>query len=147
MSILNERFWVKVAKDDADCWRWTGATNSTGYGCFAVDGKSQLTHRLAYAALVGLIPDGLHIDHLCRVKVCCNPAHLEPVTIAENNRRSAVLITACPNGHEYTVQNTLQNGTGSRYCRTCHNAKRRKHPEGQGRKIGAALRRAAEVAA
>lgn len=144
MTALTARFWDKVTKDDADCWRWTGAVNSTGYGCWAVDRKSQLTHRLAYAALVGPIADGLTIDHLCRVKTCCNPAHLEPVTIAENIRRATSLITACPAGHAYTPENTLLNGAGRRYCRECNNARRRKHPVGEGRKIGAAVRRQRE---
>lgn len=74
MSVLNARFWAKVDKDDTDCWLWTGCLNSCGYGCWAVNGKSQLTHRLAYEALVGPIPEGLTIDHLCRVRACCNPA-------------------------------------------------------------------------
>lgn len=142
--VLTERFWEKVSKDDTDCWLWTGALNSRGYGCWAINGRSQLTHRVAYAALVGPIPEGLTIDHLCRVKVCCNPAHLEPVSIAENTRRWAVLVTVCPAGHEYTLENTYRNGAGRRSCRECANAKRRKHPVGEGRRIGAALRRQRE---
>lgn len=148
MSILNERFWAKVQKDDAtDCWLWTGALNSTGYGQWGVVGKSRSTHRVAYEALVGPIPDGLTIDHLCRVKVCCNPAHLEPVTIAENIRRAGAAIEQCVNGHDYTAENTLRNSQGHRYCRECNNARRRKHPAGEGRRIGQLNRRAAERAA
>src|SRR5690606_13797613 len=81
--ILTDRFWKKVTKTEADCWEWTGALNSRGYGCVGIDSKRYLTHRVAYEALVGPIPEGLTIDHLCRNKVCCNPAHLEPVTARE----------------------------------------------------------------
>lgn len=149
MSILNDRFWAKVAKDEqTDCWLWTGAVNSRGYGQWGVSGLSRSTHRVAYEALVGAIPEGLTIDHLCRVKTCCNPAHLEPVTIGENTRRARALITVCPQGHEYTPENTIvKKGTSSRSCRECQNARRRLHPAGMGRKIGAQKRLAKAGAA
>lgn len=135
---LTDRFWSKVTKDEAtDCWLWTGALNSRGYGCWGVQGVSHLTHRLAYEALVGPIPDRLTLDHLCRVKACCNPAHLEPVTAAENIRRAGAAITHCPQGHEYTPDNTLTNGNGNRHCRECQNARRRVTG---GRAAGAAKR-------
>ena len=105
--ILTDRFWAKVVKTETDCWEWTGALNSRGYGCVGIAGKGYLTHRVAYEALVAPIPQGLTIDHLCRNKVCCNPAHLEPVTLAENVRRAAVLITHCPRGHELAGDNLL----------------------------------------
>jgi hypothetical protein len=148
VSALNANFWAKVEKDDVtDCWLWTGALNSRGYGAWGVDGRSRSTHRVAYESLVGPIPDGLTIDHLCREKRCCNPAHLEPVTVGENTRRARELITRCPQGHEYTPENTLvKKGTNSRSCRECNNARRRKHPVGEGRRIGQRNRRAAERA-
>ncbi len=126
-AILTDRFWSKVEKvATTDCWLWTGALNSRGYGCWGVEGKSQLTHRLAYEALVGPIPDGLTIDHLCRVRACCNPAHLEPVSTGENTRRAlSYPITVCPSGHAYTPENTLRNSAGNRHCRVCQNARRR----------------------
>jgi hypothetical protein len=70
-----------------DCWHWRGAVTSSGYGSVAYEGRLWSTHRLAYELLIGPIPDGLQIDHLCRNKVCCNPQHLEPVTAQENLRR------------------------------------------------------------
>jgi hypothetical protein len=73
-----------------ECWLWTGAVTSSGYGSFAYQGRTQSTHRLAYELLVGPIPDGLTIDHLaepCGNKLCCNPVHMEPVTRLENYRR------------------------------------------------------------
>lgn len=86
---LPERFWQKVRVRDSGCWEWIGTIRSVrGYGCFQFNGKSLAAHRLSYSSLVGPIPEGLHIDHLCRFTECVNPEHLEPVTLQENNRRS-----------------------------------------------------------
>lgn len=73
-----------------DCWNWQGAVTSSGYGSVGHRGRIWSTHRLAYELLIGPIPDGLQIDHLCRNKLCCNPWHLEPVTVQENRRRQHV---------------------------------------------------------
>lgn len=72
------------------CWIWTGNVHpTTGYGHFVRKGvRTPLAHRASYELLVGPIPTGLQIDHLCMVKACVNPAHLEPVTPAENTRRA-----------------------------------------------------------
>ncbi len=128
--MLGENFWSKVDKTVSDCWLWTGAKNSKGYGCFAVAGRSQLAHRVAYEELVGSIPDGLQIDHLCRIKSCVNPAHLEPVTALENmNRRPDVNKPECIHGHALTPENTIvrvrKNGSVMRNCRTCTKAANR----------------------
>jgi hypothetical protein len=88
-----ERFWLKVDRQDqGECWRWTGAV-AGGYGRFWIGpgrarGRPVQAHRFAYELLVGPIPDGLTIDHLCLNKLCVNPAHMEPVTGAENSRRA-----------------------------------------------------------
>lgn len=82
------RFWAKVEVDESGCWLWTASTNH-GYGHFWVspDVGKVYAHRYAYELLVGPIPDGLEIDHLCKVRNCVNPEHLEPVTKEENWRR------------------------------------------------------------
>lgn len=69
------------------CWLWTGTIERTGYGRFWLGGRQEIAHRASYALLIGPIPEGLTIDHLCRVRACVNPDHLEPVTLAENIRR------------------------------------------------------------
>lgn len=94
-------FWRHVDKT-ATCWNWTASTNSRGYGTWAVQQNTKLAHRVAYTALVGEIPDGLTIDHLCRNKLCVNPAHLEAVTLEENLRRAAESRTPCRHGRATT---------------------------------------------
>lgn len=106
------------------CWAWTGCLNSRGYGCWAVNGKSQLTHRVAYILLVGEIPDGLQVDHLCGNKRCCNPDHLEAVTDAVNkSRTNQARKTLCVNGHRLDGDNLIIKKRGKRSpvrnCRTC----------------------------
>lgn len=81
-------FTDKTITMPTPCVIWTGALNSRGYPCFSVGGWSQLAHRLAYQDAFGEIPEGLTIDHLCRVKRCVNPDHLEAVTRGENARRT-----------------------------------------------------------
>src|SRR5690348_3625220 len=80
-----ERFWKYVEKTDS-CWIWTGSLNTSGYGILRI-GKTTSVHRFAYELLVGPIGEGLQLDHVCCVRHCVNPAHLEPVTAAENMRR------------------------------------------------------------
>jgi hypothetical protein len=108
----------------SECVKWAGALNSSGYGVTRRAGRLVLAHRAAYEEQHGPIPDGLELDHLCRVRSCVNPEHLEPVTHAENMRRSARLITHCPHGHFYDEANTSYNGTARR-CRTCKNERER----------------------
>lgn len=148
-----ERFWAKVDKngplpDRSDplvaapatpCWIWTAARHvDTGYGVFVADkrdriGKTPAAHRISYMELVGPIAHGDQIDHLCRVRACINPDHLEAVPQRVNLIRGAgwagekARTTHCPSGHEYNTKNTYTLGT-SRSCRECHrlreNAKR-----------------------
>ena len=126
-----ERFWSYVEKTDS-CWLWRGAATGRGYGNCSMFGRSQSAHRVAYELLVGPIPEGLTIDHLCRVKTCVNPAHMEPVTNRENIQRARGGNDACVHGHPYTAENMIPRNDGSTYkCRTCHNARRRK-PNGYG---------------
>lgn len=81
------RFLKKIGSTD-DCWIWTAATTK-GYGVFWDGSAVVYAHRWSYEHHVGPIPDGLVLDHLCRIPACVNPTHLEPVTLAENTERGA----------------------------------------------------------
>lgn len=107
--------WVDLSVDG--CWLWIGAVNNKGYGSTSVSNRSVMAHRWSYELFVGPIPDGLHIDHLCRIRNCVRPDHLEPVTLAENNRRSSMK-TSCKYGHPFDDANTYV-GTTYRDCRAC----------------------------
>jgi hypothetical protein len=90
-DVIEERFWAKVEKTD-DCWMWTGMKDGSGYGRMQVKPSTRShhtmpAHRVAYQLLVGPIPADMTIDHLCRVKACVNPAHLDVVSVHENGRR------------------------------------------------------------
>lgn len=130
---ISERFWPKVdVRGNEECWLWTGSQSNTkrsSYGKISEGGHAGRilqAHRVAYELTYGPIPEGLHIDHLCRVMLCVNPRHLEAVTPGTNNSRSDSppshneRKTHCPQGHEYTVENTgYKRGTTWRYCRSC----------------------------
>lgn len=126
----SEFFWSRVRKDD--CWIWLGYTNPNGYGEFHYRRRRQMAHRYAYGQLVGPIPAGLHIDHLCRTHACVNPAHMEPVTIAENVLRGVGFSaknakkTHCPSGHPYSGENLYVDRHGYRYCKACNRINRAK---------------------
>lgn len=128
---LSPRFCVpedlgRSIEESDGCWLWTGATSS-GYGVMKRVGRSMYVHRALYELLVGPIPDGLHIDHLCRTTQCCNPAHLEPVTPQENNRRRPTK-THCAQGHLFTPESTyIRPDTGTRQCATCQQERARAH--------------------
>lgn len=129
-----ERFREKVEFGEPhECWRWIGSSSNGGYGALRVGRTSVPAHRFSYELHVGPIPDGLHIDHLCRNPSCVNPAHLEPVTPQENALRgigpSAVNArkSECPQGHPLSGDNLyIVPSTGSRMCRTCIRARNRK---------------------
>ena len=86
-SSLEVRFDAKVFKSD-ECWIWTGALNSKGYGLISDAGKLHLAHRVSYERFVDAIPAGLAIDHTCSRRRCVRPDHLDAVTTGENNRRA-----------------------------------------------------------
>jgi hypothetical protein len=127
--ILPERFWSKTTIDpETGCWLWTAST-SEGYGAFGVrKGLIARAHRVTYTTLVGEVPAGLDLDHLCRTRRCCNPAHLEPVTRRVNLLRGNTVNarTHCPKGHPYDAVNTnvinVRGGGKYRQCRACNRA-------------------------
>lgn len=116
--------------DANDCWLWTGSLNGSGYGIIWQDRKMSLTHRVSLELAGRPVPDGLVTDHLCRVRRCFNPDHLEAVTRRENTMRSPIAIasenaakTHCIHGHPFDAGNTYVwtdgNGRTRRRCRTC----------------------------
>lgn len=122
---LRQAFWDRVDPNPTDegCWRWTGYINRDGYGwtSFASE-ETRSAYRLAYLKLIGPIPAGLVLDHLCRNRWCVNPSHLEPVTSGENSKRG-MLRDVCLRGlHEMTPENSRpRNGGRNRICRLCNN--------------------------
>lgn len=85
---LPERFWVKVSEDSCGgCWLWRGAVNGGGYGVFQMNGMALNAHQVSYESLIAAVPCWLHLDHLCRTRLCVNPGHLEPVTPGINVQR------------------------------------------------------------
>lgn len=110
------------------CWLWEGALTDDGYGRVSTDvpdARSVGAHRASYELARGPIQAGLHLDHLCRVRHCVNPAHLEPVTCAVNIARgetgaAEARKTHCRYGHAYDARNTYRNAKGHRYCRKCN---------------------------
>jgi len=118
-----QRWTVQDRGYETPCWVWSGAAFRTGYGAINRDGKAQRAHRWVYEQMRGPIPEGLHLDHLCRVKLCVNPDHLEPVTKAENERRYyavAPKVTHCPRGHDKA---------GRRSCKTCDDIAKRAYKQ------------------
>ena len=114
---LEDRFWAKVDRGGPDeCWLWTAHIDRDGYGRFERIGA----HRWAYEFAIGPIPDGMQIDHLCRVRRCVNPAHLETVTLAENVLRGQGVTaqqarqTHCKRGHPLPAA-----VDGRRVCTRC----------------------------
>lgn len=142
---LAARFWSKVDKRGLDeCWEWTRCLDAQGYGKFNIRARvNRFAHRMAYELMVGPIPDGLVIDHLCRNPRCVNPAHLEAVTQEVNcQRRFAVrrvpvvnMIqshrdpgrTHCKHGHELTEISIRISSNGGVYCRICQRRYRAEH--------------------
>jgi hypothetical protein len=133
-------FWKRTMPEpNSGCWLWTGSCRTDGYGRICVDTKWIFAHRFAYELLVGPIPGHLELDHLCRVRCCVNPDHLEAVTHQTNVDRVPRTnfgkyqrgLTHCPSGHPYEAAYIRKDG--SRKCRECHNIKQRQRRQGSRR--------------
>jgi HNH endonuclease len=127
------RFFAKVDKSD-DCWVWTGARWSRGYGQLRGDGRRLLAHRVAWQLVNGPIPDGLQVCHRCDNPPCVRPDHLFLGSASINaldrdnkGRNGQAAKAYCPAGHEYSDANTYRNRNGHRRCRACHRASVARH--------------------
>lgn len=173
-TTILDRFLSKVSPlallDPNSCWNWTGYRNAGGYGTFGVAGKSHLAHRLSYELFVGPIPPGMHVCHSCDNPRCVNFRHLWLGTNADNMRDRGIKgrcnagirqkeKTHCPQGHEFTPENTYLEKCGKytkRQCRICrrnycrewaktpqgiksHRSAKRKYYEGRKRNHAQAL--------
>ena len=123
-----------LPEPNSGCWLWIGKLNDAGYG---TAWRDQRVHRLNYERFKGKIPLGLELDHLCRVRCCVNPDHLEAVTHMENCQRGDAgkstgaqqrAKTYCPQGHEYSAENTYTYN-GKRTCKECQRRRTRIHYE------------------
>lgn len=144
-----ERFLVKV-DTTGDCWTWQSSKSAKGYGEFFLNHnkvrRKIYAHRFAYELLAGPIPDGLHLDHLCRNPSCVRPSHLEPVTLQENTARGQNFTalnaakTHCPQGHPYDEVNTeyWQNERRCIACRRVRNRERMRRTRAEARAAHAA---------
>lgn len=114
-----------IPEPNSGCWLWELQLNKQGYGRMRDGGRKLLAHRAAYATFVCDIPEGLVLDHKCRVHMCINPEHLEPVTHRENILRgegAAARLskqTHCKHGHEFTPENTSYIFGRWRQCKKC----------------------------
>lgn len=119
------RFWAKIVALPSGCWEWKAGKTEKGYGRFWNNGRLVKAHRFSYELLIGPIPTGLTLDHLCRNRACVNPHHLEPLLMRENILRGNGLCarnarkTHCPRGHPYDMFNTYRYPDGSRECKIC----------------------------
>jgi len=123
-----DRIWSKIEVAPNGCWLWTGASTIDGYPCVRNNGKTARAHRVIYELLVGQIPEGLTLDHLCNTPRWVNPTHQVPATHRENILRGNAMgarharKTHCDNGHAFDLLNTRITSRGWRICRACETA-------------------------
>ncbi len=119
-ELLAARFLRCVRQLEGGCWEHENQPRPDGYCQVAFRGKPSYVHRVAFELLVGAIPEGFEVGHLCFNRACCNPAHLGAVLLAENRRRRlAALATHCRRGHEWSAATSAVDARGRRRCRAC----------------------------
>ena len=122
--------------DVSDCWEWKLCVDKNGYGIThagsSTDGslKTVKVHRFVYQQMVGPIPEGMDIDHLCVNRKCANPDHLRPLAKPDHGRLSPGGMinkrkTHCPSGHSYSEFGYTERNSGCRKCKVCSNARRK----------------------
>ena len=126
---LPQRILDKIVRiPESGCWVWEGSISGYGYGETWWNNAKKFVHVLAHELFIGEVPKGFKVDHLCRVRCCCNPQHLEAVTHAENVRRGTgwqhvveyhKQQTHCQRGHEWSAENTYVEPNGKRRCLEC----------------------------
>lgn len=132
-----ERLFANTLPEpNSGCWLWTGSYNQFGYGRANLNGQRVVAHKASFILHRGPVPDGMELDHICRVRLCVNPSHLEPVTKLVNVRRGMSGIhhaekqrakQECPKGHPYSGTNLFtRRKTGYRECRECMRQRQRK---------------------
>lgn len=127
MSLLDRFEGKYIPEPNSGCWLWTASLNTYGYGQIYVRdlGRHDHAHRVSWELFKGEIPVGMDIDHLCRVRSCVNPDHMQPVSPRENIMRGTAppalnsVKTHCSRGHEFNSQNTSISHAGKRACRQC----------------------------
>lgn len=127
LDYLRRTFWSKVERpqDPAACWPWQQSRGSHGYGQTWDGITVRLAHRVAFELTFGRIPDDLTVDHICRQRICCNPAHMRLLTNSENGRWNGHAIkTHCIRGHAFDDENTYVDPRGHRRCRACVRVRR-----------------------
>lgn len=130
---LPANFLAKTRK--TDCTVWIGATNNKGYGLIQVGGKLELAHRVAYEDEYGPIPAGMYPDHVCRVRNCVNPQHLELVTTSENVKRGRAAVGGiCTQGHKLATEaDVYVRSNGKSECMECRRIGKRANRRGEAR--------------
>lgn len=124
------RITAKVIVTDAGCWQYTGHLTDEGYARIVVQGRKHYAHRLMYEHQVGPVPQGDELDHLCRNRACCNPAHLEPVSSLINKRRgiNAFSLDGLCRArlHDITIPANLTTEHGRATCLPCQRERSRR---------------------